>query len=115
MNYRDYEAPLAARIGKRIRTARLAAGITQGELARRMGTQQPSIARAELGMALPSLRFLQEVADALGTFMIEPIFALSAATPFPPLRVSPSRAHANGHARDSLVAPALVENVSISS
>ena len=42
----EYAAELQGRrIARRIGTARRAAGLTQGGLARRMGTAQPSIAR----------------------------------------------------------------------
>ncbi|HLF72687.1 MAG TPA: helix-turn-helix transcriptional regulator [Dehalococcoidia bacterium] len=40
-------------------------GLSQDELARRMGKQQPSIARLEAGRVSPSLAFLEEVAEAL--------------------------------------------------
>jgi len=45
--------------------ARLAAGLTQEELARRMGTSQPVIARLEAGHK-PSLKTLQRYAEATG-------------------------------------------------
>ena len=45
--------------------ARLAAGITQTELARRLGTRQPAIARLETGRMLPSANMLQRYAKAL--------------------------------------------------
>jgi len=41
-------------------------GLTQEELAERVGTTQSSIARLESGRAQPSLSFLRRVADALG-------------------------------------------------
>jgi transcriptional regulator with XRE-family HTH domain len=47
----------------RLRTAQ---GLTQGELAQRVGTQQSSIARLESGNTQPSLSFLHRVAEALG-------------------------------------------------
>lgn len=49
--------------------ARKAAGMTQAQVARAMGTQQASIARLESGLArgqLPSLSMLKRYADALG-------------------------------------------------
>ena len=45
--------------------ARQEKGVTQGELARRMGTTQSAIARLESGNANPSLNFLHRVAQAL--------------------------------------------------
>lgn len=47
--------------------ARAAAGLTQEELARRMGTSQAQIARMESGRYLPSSRTLQRLAEATGT------------------------------------------------
>ena len=41
-------------------------GLTQKQLADRLGTQQSSISRLESRKALPSIRFLKQVADALG-------------------------------------------------
>jgi transcriptional regulator with XRE-family HTH domain len=40
-------------------------GVTQGELARRVGTRQPAIARLEAGRAVPSLDLVCRLADAL--------------------------------------------------
>jgi transcriptional regulator with XRE-family HTH domain len=40
--------------------------LTQRQLADRMGTHQSSISRLESRKALPSIRFLKQVADALG-------------------------------------------------
>jgi len=45
---------------------RILRGLTQAELARRVGTQQPSIARLESGRDEPTLSFLRRVAEALG-------------------------------------------------
>jgi len=48
--------------------------LTQAQLARKMGTQQPSIARIESGNTLPSLSFLERLADSLGTYLTAPKF-----------------------------------------
>lgn len=48
--------------------------ITQKQLAKKVGTQQPSIARIESGSTLPSLSFLERLADSLGTYLIAPQF-----------------------------------------
>lgn len=47
--------------------ARIAKKMSQKELAKRVGTKQPSIARIESGNSLPSLRLLKKIANALGT------------------------------------------------
>lgn len=47
--------------------ARSRAGLTQHELAERMGTTQPAVARLESGRALPSTRTLERYARATGT------------------------------------------------
>lgn len=54
---------------------RILRGWTQKELAERVGTKQPSIARLESGGYSPSLAFLRRVVEALGgklTITIEP-------------------------------------------
>lgn len=48
--------------------------LTQAQLAKKMGTQQPSIARVESGSILPSLTFLETLADSLDTYLIAPKF-----------------------------------------
>src|SRR5277367_3650154 len=60
------EAQLAAEVGERIHTAREAAGLSQRELARRMGTSQAAIDRLESGGVGATLTTLQRVASALG-------------------------------------------------
>jgi len=64
--------------------ARLAAGLTQKELAERMGTTQSAIARLESGNQMPTLDTLFKLATALGVdFTI---------TPDEPLKVNPHEA-----------------------
>ena len=47
-------------------------GLTQKELAQRLGTKQSSISRLESRKTMPNLRFLKQVADALDAeLMIE--------------------------------------------
>lgn len=46
--------------------ARVKAGLTQADVAARMGTTQSVIARIESGRALPSLRTLSRYAQAIG-------------------------------------------------
>ncbi|HEX5141942.1 MAG TPA: helix-turn-helix transcriptional regulator, partial [Dehalococcoidia bacterium] len=50
-------------------------GLSQKDLAERMGKQQPAIARFETGRVEPSLSFLQQLAEALDmqlTVLLEP-------------------------------------------
>jgi transcriptional regulator with XRE-family HTH domain len=50
-------------------------GLSQKDLAERMGKQQPAIARFEAGRVEPSLSFLQQLAEALDmqlTVQLEP-------------------------------------------
>lgn len=51
--------------GYQITRLRLLRGMTQAELAKKVGTRQPSIARLENGSRLPSLSFLARIAEAL--------------------------------------------------
>lgn len=50
----------------RLATARRAAGMTQAELARRMGVSQPVVARAEVGANLARIDYVDRVARATG-------------------------------------------------
>jgi DNA-binding XRE family transcriptional regulator len=50
--------------------ARNKLGLTQSELAARIGTKQTAIARFESGSYNPSLKFLEKVADGLGKKVI---------------------------------------------
>lgn len=54
------------RLGARLRALRLAAGLTQAELARRTGIHRPNIARVEAGRHTPSLETLSRLAAAIG-------------------------------------------------
>lgn len=64
--------------------ARIAAGLTQKELAERMGTTQPAVARLERGERLPTVDTLYRLATVLGVeFLI---------TSREPLTVRPHRA-----------------------
>jgi DNA-binding XRE family transcriptional regulator len=55
-----------ATLGRRLRELRLAAGLTQAELARRTGIHRPNIARVEAGRHTPSLETLARLAQAIG-------------------------------------------------
>lgn len=67
---------IAVRISGLITAARLYSGMSQGDLARSIGTQQPSIARAEKGEIIPSIEFLYKISKAIKTDFIFPGFAL---------------------------------------
>ena len=51
--------------GYQIARLRIQHGLTQAQLAELVGTRQPSIARLENGGRMPSLSFLQRVAEVL--------------------------------------------------
>lgn len=68
------EFDLAVDIGTNITRARLIAGYTQVELAKKMGATQPSLARYERGSKMPSNHFLLRVANVLKTNVIAPTF-----------------------------------------
>jgi transcriptional regulator with XRE-family HTH domain len=56
---------LAAIIGRNVRAARTAAGLTQGALSEKTGLAAPNISRLEAGTHLPSVATLKKVADTL--------------------------------------------------
>ncbi|MCX6718891.1 MAG: helix-turn-helix transcriptional regulator [Candidatus Taylorbacteria bacterium] len=83
MNYKQYlqknnidttKRDTVFELSNLITEARLYAGISQAELAKRIGTQQPSIARADIGELEPSVSFLQKVAKAVNTIFVPPRF-----------------------------------------
>jgi ribosome-binding protein aMBF1 (putative translation factor) len=58
-------ATLVLVVGEQVRDARKAAGLSQRDLATRMGTSQAAVARLEAGGVGATLTTLQKVADAL--------------------------------------------------
>lgn len=58
-------------IGKRIRDARKAAGLTQEELAERMGTSSVAVAQWETGRRNPKMGTVSKLAAALGVDVAE--------------------------------------------
>lgn len=68
-NKRSYEIAVS------IMKARISKRLSQEELAKKIGTKQPSIARLEGGSYLPSLRFLKKIEEALGVelFFTKPL------------------------------------------
>lgn len=61
------EADLAGRLAEIVHRLRTNAGLTQTELARRMGTTQSSIARVEHGGSTPTLDLLDRLGRAINT------------------------------------------------
>lgn|SRR5690606_16278171 len=59
------ESRLAIEVGERVREAREAAGLSQRQLAARMGTSQAAVARLEAGSVGATLTTLQRVGAAL--------------------------------------------------
>lgn len=54
-------------IARELIAARTRAGLSQAEVAERMGTSQSTVARLESGRSLPSLRTLERYASATGS------------------------------------------------
>ena len=65
---------VAVKLGGLITAARLYSRLSQAELAKQIGTQQPSLARAERGEIVPSVEYLYKIAKALKTEFIFPKF-----------------------------------------
>src|SRR5438477_9513020 len=61
--------------------ARNRAGRTQQELARKMGTTQPVVARLESGRTRPSMRTLERLAEATGSRLLISFAPLEAKRP----------------------------------
>ena len=57
-------------IAERVREARERGGMTQAELAARIGSTQPALARLEAGGVTPSLDMLHRIAEALGLELV---------------------------------------------
>ena len=62
------------KIAEMIIEARIKKGISQEELAKKMGIKQPNIARWENGTASPSNESLEKIATALETELVLPKF-----------------------------------------
>lgn len=65
----DKLAPRYAVVSQLI-SARLKKGMTQEELAKKVGTKQSAIARLESGSINPTLAFLEKLVSALGSKLI---------------------------------------------
>jgi DNA-binding XRE family transcriptional regulator len=57
-------------IQQRMIETRVRAGLTQDQLARRLGTTQSSIARLEGGRRMPNLKLLERLAEATGSVLV---------------------------------------------
>lgn len=73
------EAREAFELAERLRQARERLGVTQAELAARIGSTQPAIARLEAGGVSPSLVTLRRIAAALGLEVVVELRARRAA------------------------------------
>jgi ribosome-binding protein aMBF1 (putative translation factor) len=62
-------------VARELIAARTRAGLSQAELAERMGTSQSTVARLESGRTLPSLRTLERYAAATGTRAVVKLIA----------------------------------------
>ena len=60
----------AFELAERVREMREAQGLSQSELARRIGSTQPAIARLEAGGVAPSIDTLERIAVALGLELV---------------------------------------------
>jgi transcriptional regulator with XRE-family HTH domain len=58
---------LAKIFAANVKSRRLELGMSQAELAERLGTQQPHVARFENGHATPRLAIIAKMAEALST------------------------------------------------
>ncbi|MEM9194842.1 MAG: helix-turn-helix transcriptional regulator [Myxococcota bacterium] len=73
---RWWDHAVARAIGSRIRSERRRAGLTQAQLAERIGTYRPIVARVEKGRHRQSLRTLRAYARALDVpvaYLAEPL------------------------------------------
>jgi len=68
---------IAFNISEMVIDARIKRGLTQKELAKKVGTKQSGIARLESGKNLPSLSFLQKISKALNAKITSPTIILN--------------------------------------
>ena len=69
VNLSDKER-LAIKVGGLITAARFHSNFSQADLAEKINTKQPSIARAEKGEVIASLEFLSKIAKAVNTELV---------------------------------------------
>ena len=73
MTMNDYQEKLdidIKRVGAQIREVRIARGLSQTELANRIGIRQPIISRVENGTHVPTWRNLKRIANELGVELV---------------------------------------------
>jgi HTH-type transcriptional regulator/antitoxin HipB len=73
------QAKESLELAERVRLARERMNITQAELAKRIGSTQPAIARLEAGGSIPSFNTLRRIAAALGLELVVELRARRAA------------------------------------
>lgn len=66
---RGVPAPVEKWSGERLKAARLASGMSQKEVAEKMGIKQPQFARYENGVTEPTATLLQRISCAIGCSM----------------------------------------------
>ncbi len=69
---------IAFQMSHRIEMLRLSLGLTQEQFAKKIGTQQPAIARIERGVVIPTLPFLQKIAKTFKMELVLPDFVPTA-------------------------------------
>jgi DNA-binding XRE family transcriptional regulator len=74
----DAQAP-EFELARELIAARMKAGMTQGDVAARMGTTQSVVARIESGRGTPSMRTVQRFASAVGARAVVRMEPLTAA------------------------------------
>lgn len=75
---RREKSDLARNLGSRIKERRSKLGLTQTDLAEKLGVESETISRIERGISTPSLPMLEEVAEALNSGIAELLSPASA-------------------------------------
>lgn len=95
-----------------LRSSRLAAGLSQGEVAERLQVSQATVSNWELGKTEPSRRQIEELESFLGPLSAEDISSSSATTPS---EVSPFGVWLNAtRVRKGLTVPELAQRAGVS-
>jgi transcriptional regulator with XRE-family HTH domain len=64
-------ASVEEQLGRRVAQHRKAAGITQAELAERVGVTTETVSRLERGAVIPPVSRLSDIADAIGVKLVD--------------------------------------------